>query len=195
MLKKEFLDRLRAKLSCLPSFEIEERINFYSEMIDDRMEEGISEEDAVSEIGSVNETVHRILSEFPLTNPKRETPERKLNVWKTVLLVLGSPVWLSLVAAAFAVIVSLYAVMWVFVCVAWTLFVALGASAPYLTVAGIISAFNGGVFEGVAEIIFAVVCAGLAVLAFFGSKSVTKAIYIFSKKSILCLRLIFKNNK
>jgi len=39
MNKKEFADKLRARLSWLPPKEIEDRISFYMEMIDDRMEE------------------------------------------------------------------------------------------------------------------------------------------------------------
>ena len=38
MCKQDFLDELRAKLIGLPKQELEERLTFYSEMIDDRME-------------------------------------------------------------------------------------------------------------------------------------------------------------
>ena len=39
MNKQEFLAELRKRLSGLPQADIEERIVFYSEMIDDRTEE------------------------------------------------------------------------------------------------------------------------------------------------------------
>ena len=45
---------------------IEERLEFYSEMIDDRIEEGKSEFEAVREIGDVDEVVSQIASETPL---------------------------------------------------------------------------------------------------------------------------------
>ena len=45
MRKQEFLDTLRSRLSGLPRQELEERLAFYGEMIDDRMEEGLSEAD------------------------------------------------------------------------------------------------------------------------------------------------------
>ena len=57
MNKQEFVERLRKGLSGLPQDDIEERLTFYSEMIDDRMEEGLSEEEAVGEIGSVDDAV------------------------------------------------------------------------------------------------------------------------------------------
>ena len=47
MQKQAFLDALRSQLAGLPEAEINERLNFYSEMIDDRMEEGLTEEEAV----------------------------------------------------------------------------------------------------------------------------------------------------
>ena len=44
MNKQEFLAGLRKGLSGLPQEDIEERLLFYSEMIDDRIEEGMEEE-------------------------------------------------------------------------------------------------------------------------------------------------------
>ena len=47
MRKQEFLTELRKGLSGLPQDDIEERLSFYSEMIDDQIEEGLAEEEAV----------------------------------------------------------------------------------------------------------------------------------------------------
>ena len=43
--KQEFLLQLREKLSGLPQADIDERVAFYGEMIDDRVEEGLTEEE------------------------------------------------------------------------------------------------------------------------------------------------------
>ena len=43
MNKQEFIALLRKGLSGLPQKELEERLTFYSEMIDDRIEEGLTE--------------------------------------------------------------------------------------------------------------------------------------------------------
>ena len=51
MRKQEFLVQLRKGLSGLPQDEIEERLTFYEEMLDDRIEEGLSEEQAVLAVG------------------------------------------------------------------------------------------------------------------------------------------------
>ena len=63
MHKHEFLAQLRKGLSGLPRDDVEERLSFYSEMIDDQMEEGLSEEEAVSAAGSVDEIVAQTIAE------------------------------------------------------------------------------------------------------------------------------------
>ena len=45
--KIAFLEILQKKLSCLPQSDIDKTVDYYSEMIDDRMEDGTSEEEAV----------------------------------------------------------------------------------------------------------------------------------------------------
>ena len=55
MNKQSFLDALKEKLYGLPWQELKERLDFYSEMIDDRMEEGITEEEAVAAIEIVED--------------------------------------------------------------------------------------------------------------------------------------------
>ena len=51
MTKKAFLSELRAALSALPEQEQNERLRFYAEMIDDRMEDGMTEEEADEKAG------------------------------------------------------------------------------------------------------------------------------------------------
>ena len=97
MNKQEFLDGLRKGLSGLPQADIEERLTFYGEMLDDRIEEGLSEEEAVAAAGSVNEIVRQTVADIPLAKIAKERikPKRRLKAWETVLLALGSPIWLS----------------------------------------------------------------------------------------------------
>ena len=103
--KAQFLEELRGRLAGLPRSDLDERLQFYGEMIDDRMEDGLSETEAVAGIGSVDEVVAQIMEEIPLSKLVREKVKRSrgLKAWEIVLLVLGSPVWLPLGIAAFAV--------------------------------------------------------------------------------------------
>ena len=70
--KKAFLAQLRSQLSGLPQNDIEDRLIFYSEMIDDIMEEGITEEEAVSRLGEVEDIATSIINEIPLTKLVKE---------------------------------------------------------------------------------------------------------------------------
>jgi uncharacterized membrane protein len=68
MKRQEFLDALSKSLSGIPKHEIIERLNFYSEMIDDRIEDGLSEEDAVADIGTVSFIALQMTNELQIQN-------------------------------------------------------------------------------------------------------------------------------
>ena len=106
--KQEFLARLREGLSGLPREDVEERLAFYSEMIDDRMEEGMSEAEAVAAAGSVEEIVAQAVADVPFAKIARERIKRstRMRPVTVLLLVLGSPIWLSLAIALAAVVFS-----------------------------------------------------------------------------------------
>ena len=180
MTKKEFVESLRAKLSRLPKQELEERINFYVEMIDDRMEEGLSEEEAVAAIGSVDEIASQIIADVPLSKIAKEkiTPKRKLETWEIVLLLVGLPLWLPLLIAAVAVVfslaITLYAVVWSLVAALWAIFAALAACAPAGLIACFIFLFSGYPASGFAILAAGLLCAGLAIFLFFGCMTATK---------------------
>ena len=60
MNKSDFTVELYEKLSSIPFKEIDERLSFYIEIIDDKIDEGISEDEAVASVGSVDEIVKEI---------------------------------------------------------------------------------------------------------------------------------------
>jgi len=66
MTKLNFLIALNEKLSGLPREEAEERLRFYSEMIEDRMEEGLTEEEAVAAVGYIVEIAAHITADLPV---------------------------------------------------------------------------------------------------------------------------------
>ncbi len=193
MSKQEFIDKLRAKLSGLPKQELEERLNFYSEMIDDRMEEGHSEKEAVSEIGSVDEIAAQIVADIPLVKIAKEKikPKRRLKAWEIMLLVLGSPIWLSLLIAAFAVILSLYASLWSVIISLWAVFGSLVCCAFGGIVAGIVFVLSGNGLTGIAMFGAGFLCAGLSIFLFFGCKTATKGTLLLTKKIALGIKNYF----
>ena len=191
MLKTEFLDLLRARLSSLSPQEIEERLTFYSEMIDDRMEEGLSEEDAVSAVGEIDEVVEQILADASIDvqeEPRKTNDKRKRRSWEIVLLVLGSPIWASLAIAVGAVVFAVYVSVWSLLIALWSVFVALAGSSLGALVAGIACAIGTDTVAGLAIVSLGVVCAGLSIFAFFGCRAATKDEAVLTKRTLLIIR-------
>lgn len=193
MTKKEFLDELKKELSGLPDEDIVRSIEFYSEMIDDRIEDGCAEEEAVADIGDVKNVARQILSEIPISKlvKERVKPKRKLQALEIVLLVLGSPIWLSLMIAAFSVLLSVYVVIWSVVITMWSVFVSLVAGALGGISAGVIFICTDNLFSGLAMLAASLILAGLTIFAFFGCKAATKGILVLTKKMLLAVKSCF----
>lgn len=193
MTKLEFLAKLREKSSCLPQNDIEERLLFYSEMIDDRIEEGLSQEDAVLAVGSVDEIAKQIIADTPLANIVKEKikPKRRLKAWEIVLIVLGAPLWLPLLIAAFAVLLSLYVSLWSVIISLWAVFVTLAACALGSVVIGLGFAFGANYLSGLAMVSAGVVCAGLSIFMFFGCKAAANGSLLLTKKILFLIKKCF----
>ena len=67
MTKQEYLSAIRGKIRKMPADDINKFMDYYSEMIDDRMEDGLSEEDAVADMDAPDDVVDQILADMPLT--------------------------------------------------------------------------------------------------------------------------------
>lgn len=193
MNKQEFIAELRRGLSGLPTREVEERLAFYSEMIDDRMEEGRTEEEAVAEMGSVDAVASQIIADIPFAKIVKEKikPKRRMKAWEIVLLAVGSPVWLSLAISALAVILSLYVSVWAVIVSLWAVFGSLVACAFAWTMVGIAFAVGGNGIAGLLGTGAGVFGAGLCIFFFFGCKAATAGVLWLTKKIVLSLKKSF----
>ena len=195
MKKDEFLIKLTAGLSNLPQSEVEGRILFYSEMLDDKMEEGMTEEDAVASLGTIESIIDQIIADIPLSalikNRIKRKSDKKLPTWAIVLLAVGSPIWFALIVAAFAVAISLYAVIWAVAVSLWTLPVAFSAGA----ILGVFTFFYSiciGKFATAFMLLGAgIVCVGLAILSFYACIYITKGGAWLTKKISLGIKKCF----
>ena len=193
MTRSEFLDKLKTGLAGLPDEDITRGVEFYGEMIDDRIEDGLSEDEAVAAIGSVDEAISQILSEIPLSKLVKEkvTPKRSLGAFEIVLLVLGSPIWLSLIAAALAIILSVYVVFWSVIISLWAAVISVASVSllgigllPMYLLQGNIPA---GLFMGGCGLLFV----GLSIFMFYGCIYATKGLLWLSKRIFLLIKFRF----
>ena len=99
--------------------------------------------------------------------------------WKTVLLIVSSPVWVSLLIAAAAVLFSLYIALFSVVVSLWGVFVSLAAGGAILIASSVPLFIGEGMPAGMASLGLGLASAGLAILFFFLCTAFTR----------LCVRL------
>ena len=186
MNKKEFLDGLQRGLSGFPQKDVEQHLSFYEEMIDDRIEEGFSEEDAVADIGSIEEVLGQIVSEIPLGKIVKEKMKNRprLRAWEIVLLILGAPIWGSLLIAALAIVFSLCIALWSVVISLWAIEISLWACIPASAAATVIFISTGYPSAGMAMTAAGLICAGLSIFLFFGCRAASKGMALLTKYTV-----------
>ena len=191
MSKQEFLQTLREKLNGLPQKDIEERISFYEEAINDRIDDGKSEEEAVSDVGSVDLIVEEIARDTPLITLVKEriTPKRKIEGWEIVLLILGFPLWFPLALTGLILALVFYLLIWVGVIVTYSVEIALTGSAIASFIAFFANLFSG-TFNPIMLGAF-IMCSGGAILLVFGCIGATKGTLKISKDILTKIKTLF----
>jgi len=187
MSKQEFLLSLQKRLSKhMPRAEVKERLGFYSEMIDDLIEEGYDEYSAVSKIGSVDDIVSQILAEYgqDYSESSQDNAKAEGKVSRTVFLILGFPLWFPLTVAAFvvalALIISFFAVIFSLIISMWAIFISFAAGGLGGTLYSFYLIFSGNSLTGLAFFGGSLLCAGLAIFTFYGCMAVTKKAALFA---------------
>lgn len=191
MNKEQFLARLRQRLDGLPEDAAQPSLDYYREMIEDRMEDGLSEEEAVEAMGTPDDAAGQIWMAAPLPALRKTSARRRSRGWKAweiALLVLGSPVWAPLLAAGAAVVLALYIVCWSLILVLYAVDLSFAAGA----LAGVASSvplwFTGGTAAALCLLGGGLACAGLAVPLFLVCPAVTRR---FARGSARCLKTLF----
>lgn len=194
MNKTEFIFELGKRLEGLPKEDIIEKLAFYSEMIDDRIEDGASEEEAIAGLGSPEKVAEEIIADYPLGKivKQKVKSQRRLKDWEIVLICVGFPVWLPLLAVAFSVAITFYAVIWSLVVVAWAaVFGTLAGCAVAGAVGGAIIASTSHFVSGIVLLAAGLVCGGLAIFSFFGCTAATKGVANLTKKIAIGIKRMF----
>lgn len=201
MNKAEFLAELRRSLSGMQERDIERSLDYYAEMIDDRVEDGVTEEDAVAGLGDINDCVMQIMSETPSPHDAKTAkakakakPKRKLRTWEIVLLAVGSPVWVPLTLAAAVVALACVITAFALVLSVFAVLYCLVISFAAVVVAGIIefltSVAIGEMSRGLFILGMGVASAGLAIISYicaahftvFAGKAFMRAVTYFKRR-------------
>jgi uncharacterized membrane protein len=192
MNKQEFIDALKSRLARFPETEVDDHISFYIEIIEDKIEDGLSESDAITELGAVSEIADQIVADIPLSSIAREKikPKRRLRAFEIALLAVGSPIWLSLLVSAFAVVFSLYAAAWAVIASLWAGFGGIAGGAVG-GVVGIGFVFFGNAGTALSLFSAGLVLSGLCIFMFWGCVYATRGMVRLTKKSVLLIKKCF----
>ena len=110
MTKTTFIDTLRELLQSLNEDECNKFISYYEEIIEDYKESGLTEEEVIKKIGTPQSIADNILSEQDSINIK--VPSLSSKILNVILLILGFPLWGSLLLALVLLILSAYIIIW-----------------------------------------------------------------------------------
>ncbi len=117
-LSQDFLIQLKGRISHLPANEVARVLSYYSEMIQDRMEDGMSEEVAIISLGKIDDIVATIEEEVPLSSIVKEkvqkqvkeksemSTERKLLI--ALVIIITSPIWIGLIGGIIGLVGGLW---------------------------------------------------------------------------------------
>lgn len=161
MNKYTFISILRHRLQALPPYEIDKTIAYYKELIDDHMDAGLSEEDAVACLGDMDDVVNAIFQERSIPNLMRANLHYRMRSkgnWrgmstgmKIFLGMLCFPLWFPLLVAGFGVVFGLLCAV---LAIGIGLPAVLIASGIGLLVALLRASFTGAVFAIGAMLVF-----------------------------------------
>ena len=200
MTQQAFIDTLSAALASLPPADRNRSLDYYREIIGDRMEEGCSEEEAVAALGDPALIAKQILEETQ--SPASETADpasgnaanaaaksrKARKAWEIILLILGAPLWLPLLLAGLILLLSFFLVLWVLVLCLYLIPVCLFSSGIGLAVGAFFCFPVPGLAPTALLFGSGLILLGLAILLFFAMGPLTAGTARFTK---FCFGRIF----
>lgn len=114
MKRNEFINKIEDNLKAFDQSEINEIINYYNEIIADKMDLGLTEDEAINSLGDVKDITNEIKTNILM----KRTNKKSTNSLKNFLIILGicsTPILLP-IGITFAVLYfTLYIVLFSFV--------------------------------------------------------------------------------
>lgn len=199
MKKEEFLNKLRDELENANINNVEDIIEYYEEMIDDRIDDGMTEKKAVASIDGIDTIVKNELLDRPMATiikekVKDEAEKAEKNGTKTlwlVLLIIGIPVW-------FPLIIGLLGGLFGLCCGVWGIIIALFATILGLSVAaiacigtGLISIFTMPTSMTLATITAGIILAGVSMILIPLAVTIAKGMISVIKRLFKAIKGLF----
>lgn len=194
--KYDFLLALEARLEGLPEADRQASLDFYSEMLDDLVEGGMTETEAVASLGSPEAIAEEILLEMPLPKlVKAKMKKRRLSGLEITLLAVGFPIWLPIGIALLAVVFAIYISLWAVVVSLYAANVAMAACAPTGIAAAVVLFASGKPTAALLLLGAGLALAGLSILWFLLCNLTAKGMWKLGKLTLRGIKACFIRKK
>lgn len=193
MTKQTFLENLRSALLEITDDDTDDRVSFYEEMIDDLIDDGASEDEAVARVGPISKIVDETLHAIPIFELVKRKVKKAPRIpgWGIALIAIGSPIWIALAASAFSIALSLLVTMWSVALSLWAAFLSFCAGAVVGILGGIVVLFTDTPLAGLMALGAGIALAGFSIFMFYACKSATKGAAVLSKMAFLAIKKVF----
>lgn len=194
--KYDFLLALEARLEGLPEADRQASLDFYSEMLDDLVEGGMTETEAVASLGSPEAIAEEILLEMPLPKlVKAKMKKRRLSGLEITLLAVGFPIWLPIGIALLAVVFAIYISLWAVVVSLYAANVAMAACAPTGIAAAVVLFASGKPTAALLLLGAGLALAGLSILWFLLCNLTAKGMWKLGRLTLRGIKACFIRKK
>lgn len=123
MTREEFLTEFTISLKKNNIQDIRKTVKYFEEIIDDKIENGMSEEEAVNSLGSIDEII--------LNLEEETSPKKGASLSNKILLILGFPIWGTIVACFFVIALLAYIVIGTVLLCLWVIYAGVCAYSLY----------------------------------------------------------------
>ena len=194
--KYDFLLALEVRLEGLPEADRQASLDFYSEMLDDLVEGGMTEAEAVASLGSPEAIAEEILLEMPLPKlVKAKMKKRRLSGLEITLLAVGFPIWLPIGIALLAVVFAIYISLWAVVLSLYAADLAFAVSAPACILAAIVLFASGKPAAALLFLGAGLALAGLSILWFLLCNLTAKGMWKLGRLTLRGIKACFIRKK
>ena len=166
MNKTDFMLQLNNALhkAHVPQNEARDAVQFYAECVDERVEDGATEAEAIEGLGSIDSIVESVVADLPKAARGIGRLDSGNKALKVILLVLTFPVWGSILVSLALVAAALIAVLWSLLAAAAALWIACITAGLAGIAALVHGAANGAGQAGALGFGIGIALSGLAVV-------------------------------
>lgn len=184
MKKNEFMDALKKKIKNESYEYVCQVVEYYDEIISDLIEDGVSEEDAIASLGSIDDILINMHGEDII---EMKPHSKKSTAVIGGLLILGFPLWGSLLAAGLLLLLSVYIIIWcipiVTVCLAFA-----GTISFIVGIFGAFPLFVDSVALGLTQLGLSALFGAMGIVGVILTHVVSKCIYNYSKQITIYIK-------